>query len=239
MRKLTFVVLILVAIAAVSALWLSPPVRAASAPLGFGREVIVDHQRVGGEPSIAIDSQDRIYVAAPFGFSTTASFVWRSTDHGRSFHLVPVNASPFGKPAVTCVGGGDSALAVDSKNRLYFADLQGLTDVSNSVSSDQGGTWLSTCNAADAVGVDRPWIAAFGDPQAGGALYQTVDEVAQCTTGCGLGNVGNNIVEITRSQDGVTFTPLPAQQIEPDGIVSGMVTDSKGGVYIAHTGLVD
>src|SRR5207245_4554589 len=41
------------------------------------------------------------------------------------------------------------------------------------------------------------------------------------------------------SQDGVTFTPLPAQQIEPDGIVSGIVTDSNGGVYIAHTGLVD
>src|SRR6266852_3519478 len=241
MRKLTFVVLILVAIAAVSALWLSPPVRAASASLGFGREVIVDHQRVGGEPSIAIDSQDRIYVAAPFGFSTTASFVWRSTDHGHSFHLVPGNASPFGKPAVTCVGGGDSALAIDTKNRLYFADLQGLTDVSNSVSSDQGATWLTTCNAANAVGVDRQWLATFGDPQAGGALYQTVDQIGQCIGACepNLGEVGANIVEITRSQDGVTFSPLPAQQIEPDGIVSGMVTDSKGGVYIAHTGLVD
>src|SRR5262250_1346277 len=88
----------------------------------FGREVIVDHQRAAGEPSIAIDSQDRIYVSAPFGFSTTASFVWRSTDHGESFHLVPGNASPFGKPNVTCVGGGDSALAIDTQNRLYFAD---------------------------------------------------------------------------------------------------------------------
>ena len=151
MRKLTLVVLPLLTIAALLALRFSPPVSAASTPLGFGREVIVDHQRVTGEPSIAIDTQDRIYVAAPFGFSTTASYVWRSTDHGRSFHLVPGNASPFGKPAVTCVGGGDSALAVDTKNRLYFADLQGLTDVSNSVSSDQGATWLTTCNAANAV----------------------------------------------------------------------------------------
>lgn len=205
----------------------------------FGREVIVDHQRAAGEPSIAIDSQDRIYVSAPFGFSTTASFVWRSTDHGESFHLVPGNASPFGKPNVTCVGGGDSALAIDTQNRLYFADLQGLTDVSNSVSSDFGATWLSTCNAANDTGVDRPWIAAFGDPQSSGALYQTVDQVAQCTTSCGLGQVGNNIVEITRSQDGVTFTPLPAQQIEQDGIVSGIVTDANGGLYIAHTALVD
>jgi hypothetical protein len=207
----------------------------------FGREVIVDNQRVTGEPSLSIDGQDRIYVSTPYGFLTTASFVWRSTDHGTSFHLVPGNAPPVGKPLVTCVGGGDSGLAVDSVNRLYFVDLQGLTDVSNSVSSDQGSTWSTTCDAANGSGVDRPWIATFGNPQSGGALYQTVDQVGQCIGACvqNLGEVGSNIVEITRSQDGVTFSPIPAQQIEPDGIVSGIVTDSIGGVYIAHTALVD
>ena len=207
----------------------------------FGREVIVDNQRVTGEPSMTIDGQDRIYVSTPYGFLTTASFVWRSVDHGMSFHLVPGNAPPVGKPLVTCVGGGDSGLAVDAANRLYFVDLQGLTDVSNSVSADLGATWSTTCDAANDTGVDRPWIAAFGDPQAGGALYQTVDEVEQCIGVCqpNLGEVGSNIVEITRSQDGTTFTPLPAQQIELDGIVSGIVTDSSGGVYIAHTALVD
>jgi len=209
--------------------------------LAFGHEVIVDNQRITGEPSMSIDGQDRIYVSTPYGFLTTASFVWRSIDHGMSFHLVPGNAPPVGKPLVTCVGGGDSGLAVDAANRLYFVDLQGLTDVSNSVSSDDGATWQTTCDAANDSGVDRPWIAAFGDPQAGGALYQTVDQVEQCIGACqpNLGEVGSNIVEITRSQDGVTFTPLPAQQIEPDGIVSGIVTDSSGGVYIAHTALVD
>src|SRR4030081_3095415 len=159
--------------------WLAPAVNAGAASStvpGFGREVIVDHQRITGEPSISIDSKDRIYVSGPYGFSTTASFVWRSTDHGKTFHLVPGNVLPYGKPNVTCVGGGDSALAVDSKGRLYFADLQGLTDVSNSASSDQGATWLSTCNAANAAVVDRPWIAAFADPQSSGALYQTVDQ---------------------------------------------------------------
>src|SRR5947209_13550181 len=226
--------------ASTALLHFAPGVSAASNGLVFGREVIVDHQRVAGEPSISIDSQDRIYVAAPFGFSTTASFVWRSTDHGQSFHLVPGDLATFGKPT-TCIGGGDSALAVDTANRLYFADLQGLTNVSNSVSSDQGATWLTTCNATNDVGVDRPWIATFKDPQNGGALYQTVDQIGQCVGACeqSLGEVGANIVEITRSQDGVTFSPLPAQQIEPDGIVSGIVTDSQGGVYIAHTGLVD
>jgi hypothetical protein len=221
------------------ALGLTVPASAASQPL-FGREVIVDNQRITGEPSISIDGQDRIYVSTPYGFLTTASFVWRSTDHGMSFHLVPGNAPPVGKPLVTCPGGGDSGLAVDTKNRLYFVDLQGLTDVSNSVSSDRGASWLTTCNAANASGVDRPWITAFGDPQSGGALYQTVDEVGQCIGSClpDLGEVGSNIVELTRSQDGVTFKPLPAQQIEPDGIVSAIKTDANGGVYISHTALV-
>src|SRR5437868_4164853 len=219
---------------------LAPRAAASSKSLAFGREVIVDHQRAAGEPSIAVDGQDRIYVAAPFGFSTTASFVWRSVDHGQSFHLVPGDLATFGKPT-TCIGGGDSGFALDTVNRIYFTDLQGLTDVSNSVSSDQGATWLTTCNAANDAGVDRPWIAAFGDPQSGGALYQTVDEIEQCIGMCiqNMGQIGGNVVEITRSQDGVTFSPLPAQQIEPDGIVSGIVTDSNGGVYIAHTGLVD
>src|SRR5712691_1278244 len=95
-------------VVSISAFWLAPAASAASKAPAFGREVIVDHQRVAGEPSISIDSQDRIYVAAPCGFSTTASFVWRSTDHGRSFHLVPGDLATFGKPT-TCTGGGDSA----------------------------------------------------------------------------------------------------------------------------------
>jgi hypothetical protein len=225
---------------AMVALLLVAPASAASKGPLFGREVIVDNQRITGEPSISIDGQDRIYVSTPYGFLTTASFVWRSVDHGMSFHLVPGNAPPVGKPLVTCVGGGDSGLAVDSVNRLYFVDLQGLTDVSNSVSSDRGSTWSTTCDAANDTGVDRPWITAFGDPQSGGALYQTVDEVEQCIGSClpNLGEVGSNIVELTRSQDGVTFTPLPAQQIEPDGIVSAIKTDASGAVYISHTALV-
>jgi len=229
----------MVALTALVFVVLIRPANAGSKPL-FGREVIVDNQRITGEPSMSIDKQDRIYVSTPYGFLTTASFVWRSTDHGMSFHLVPGNAPPVGKPLVTCPGGGDSGLAVDTKNRLYFVDLQGLTDVSSSVSSNEGASWLTTCNAANDTGVDRPWIAAYGDPQSGGALYQTVDEVEQCIGSCipDLGEVGSNIVELTRSQDGVTFTPLPAQQIEPDGIVSAIKTDAHGGVYISHTALV-
>src|SRR5205807_9807164 len=175
-------------VASISLLRFAPGVSAASKGLVFGREVIVDHRRVAGEPSISIDSQDRIYVVAPFGFSTTASFVWRSTDHGQSFHLVPGNVSPFGKPA-TCTGGGDSALAVDTKDRLYFADLQGLTDISNSVSSDQGAHWHTNCNDANDTQLDRRWLTTFPDPPeppAPGTTYPPPNHICQCTTACGL-----------------------------------------------------
>jgi hypothetical protein len=82
-------------------LYFAPRVSAASKGPGFGREVVVDHQHVVGEPSISNDSEDRFYVAAPYGFSTTASFVWRTADHGQSFHFVPGDLSTFGKPT-TC-----------------------------------------------------------------------------------------------------------------------------------------
>src|SRR5207245_11159783 len=74
-------------VASISLVHFAPGVSAASKGPVFGRKVMVDHQRVAGEPSISIDWQDRIYLPAPFGFSTTASFVWRSPAHGQTFHL--------------------------------------------------------------------------------------------------------------------------------------------------------
>ncbi len=80
MLSATFVLALLAA--SLSVVWLAPAVNADGASPtvpGFGREVVVDHQRITGEPSISIDSKDRIYVSGPYGFSTTASFVWRSS----------------------------------------------------------------------------------------------------------------------------------------------------------------
>ena len=54
---------------------------AAGPGLAFGHAVVVDHQRVDGEPSLSISpalntsGHHDIYVSAPWGFSTTASFI--------------------------------------------------------------------------------------------------------------------------------------------------------------------
>jgi hypothetical protein len=217
----------------------------------FGHAVVVDHQRVSGEPSLSVSpalntrgSHD-IYVSAPYGFSTTASFIWKSEDGGQTFHLIGDEAPPAGKPALTCAGGGDSSIVNDPAGNLYFADLQGLTDVSASLSVDAGNTLVSTCNSANATAVDRPWLAVYGNPLAGGREYMTVDQTGQCDPdNCGLGQVGSNMLEVTQAAGAQalsqTFSPLPAQQIEPDGIVGGAVVDQRNGdLYIVHTGFTD
>src|SRR6266702_3962012 len=225
--------------------------RASSPGLAFGHAVVVDHQRADGEPSLSISptlntrGHHDTYVSAPFGFSTTASFIWKSEDGGQTFHLIGDEAPPIGKPALTCVGGGDSSIVNDNSGNLYFADLQGLTDVSDSVSVDGGNTFVTTCNSANDVGVDRPWLTTYGDPLSNGREYMTVDEIEQCDPDhCGLGQVGSNMLELTSASGAnaltQTFSPLPGQQVEPDGIVGGAVVDQRNGdLYIVHTAMTD
>jgi hypothetical protein len=223
----------------------------AATGLAFGHAVVVDHQRVTGEPSLSVSptlntrGHHDVYVSAPYGFSTTASFIWKSEDGGQTFHLVGDEAPPSGKPAMTCAGGGDSSIVNDNAGNLYFADLQGLTDVSGALSVDAGNTFVSTCNSANDSGVDRPWLAVYGNPLSGGREYMTVDETAQCDPdNCSLGQVGSNVLELTQASGAQaltqTFSPLPGQQVEPDGIVGGAVVNQQNGdLYLVHTAFTD
>lgn len=219
--------------------------------IAFGHSVVVDHQRVSGEPSLSISPTQNtsgnhdIYVSAPYGFSDTTSFIWKSEDGGQTFHLAGDEAPPEGKPAMTCAGGGDSSIVNDSSGNLYFADLQGLTDVSDSVSVDGGNTFVTTCNSANDTGVDRPWLATYGNPLSNGRVYMTVDDTEQCDPDtCGLGQTGANLLELASASgtDALAqkFSPMPGQQIEPDGIVGGAVVDQRNGdLYLVHTAYTD
>jgi hypothetical protein len=216
---------------------------AAAGPLAFSHAVVVDQQRPGFEPDVKVDGNGVVYSSVPFGFSTTQSFVWSSRDRANSYQLVPGNIGP-GKPS-TCVGGGDTDLFVDPGNALYFSDLQGLTNISNSVSTDGGAHWTTNCAGAPVNSPDdRMWFAGTGSTAAGNlTLYQDFDQVGTSPSG------GNQLVEEV-THDGTDFQPVVNPNptttnclgtavncvTDNEGISGNQVVDpSTGIVYIVHT----
>src|SRR4051794_8480014 len=138
-----------------------PKAAAAPGPITFSHHVPVDQQRPGNEPDVLVAPNGHVFSSEPFGFSTTESFIWSSKDKAKSFQMVPGTIQP-GKPA-TCAGGGDTDLVADAGNNLFFTDLQGLTNLSNSVSTNEGATWSTNCAAAPNTPVDRQWYAINGN----------------------------------------------------------------------------
>ena len=219
--------------------------RQADDTIGFSHAVVVDQQRPGFEPDVKVDGKGTIYTSVPFGFSTTQSFVWGSRDAGNSYQLTPGNLGP-GKPS-TCVGGGDTDLYLDSGNALYFSDLQGLTNISNSMSTDGGATWTTNCAGAPNTPDDRMWFAGTGSSAGDNlVLYQDYDATSTSASG------GNQLVE-TVSTDGTHFLPVVNTNTsaltgdctgaavqncvtDNEGISGNQVVDpTTGNVFIAHT----
>ena len=217
----------------------------ADGSIGFSHAVIVDQQRPGFEPDVKVDGKGTIYSSVPFGFSSTQSFVWASHDDGNSYQLTPGNIGP-GKPT-TCVGGGDTDLFVDPGNALYFSDLQGLTNISNSMSTDGGAHWNTNCLGAPNTPDDRMWFTGTGSAAGNNlVLYQDYDATNTSASG------GNQLVE-TVSTDGTHFLPVVNSNVsaltgdcagaaiqdcvtDNEGISGNQVVDpSTGNVFIAHT----
>jgi len=200
---------------------------AAASQLRFSHMVVVDEQRPGNEPDVKVNPSGQIFSSEPFGFSTTSSFLWRSGDHGRSYQLVPGNIGT-GKPN-TCAGGGDTDLYIDPSNALYFSDLQGLTNISNSVSTDGGKTFRTTCSGAPNSPVDRMWFAAKGNLKKGNLkLYQDYDQTG---TSASTDNPGGNQLVETVSTDGTTFLPVINTNVNGTdcaGTAINCVTDNEG-----------
>ena len=216
----------------------------ADAALGFSHAVIVDQQRPGFEPDVKVAPDGSVFTSVPFGFSTTQSFLWSSRDGGNSYQFVPGTVGP-GKPA-TCVGGGDTDLFVDSGNALYFSDLQGLTNISNSKSTDGGATFTTSCAGAPNAPDDRMWFTGTGSSSGGDLnLYQDYDAVNGA-----LPNAGNQLWRPSRT----TAPPSPRSSTPTsastgclgagaydcvtnnEGISGNQVVDpSTGNVFIAHT----
>src|SRR3954466_3148458 len=215
----------------------------------FATPTVVSNFHPGFEPDVAIDGTGQLYTSTPFGFSTTQSFIFRSNDGGQSFHMAEGNF--LGKPA-TCIGGGDTELQPDPvNNNLYFSDLQGLTNFSNSMSTDSGRTWQTSCSSVNGAGVDRQWIGVdtnghrtpVGAGSDLGRLYEDYDNVDQDTNEDN--ELGNQIV-MNESVDGVHYGSScvavglpcagpPAVISRDEGIPGNVLVDDNAGSPYLHT----
>lgn len=146
-----------------------PPADAAPmSTVRFAEPTMVDFSATSGEPFIRVDDQDRVFVSAPFGVSTTLSLLWKSVDGGRSFLSL---GTPGVRDAVTGPGGGDTHQDFDGRGRLYYVDLSAAC-VTAAVSLDGGETFppertssvvCASAENPEAATDDRQWVAGFGD----------------------------------------------------------------------------
>jgi hypothetical protein len=121
----------------------------------FGPSTAIDAQRTEGEPLDFITPNGTWWESGPWGTTTQNSFVHRSTDGGKSFHVVsPVQMRPDAGP-----GGGDTDIVVDDQGYAYFVDLEALVNLGTSVSNDNGNTWRKNPVAVQNAAVDRQWYA--------------------------------------------------------------------------------
>jgi len=198
-----------------------PRVVASSPPPTFGVPAVSGVQGYGFEQDVRLDTKGTVYTSAPDSLSSTTSFLWRSLDRGQTFKLVPAATQPNGK-LLSCPGGGDTELATDSANNLYFNDLT-LANFSTFRSSDQGRTLApQSCTSVLNGAVDRQWYAVDGDPTNGGSIFLAYDRVAQTNPAqCPNGTpAGNNQLVIDRSPLTSAAGATAGTQYGPSQIIS-------------------
>jgi hypothetical protein len=208
----------------------------AASAQSFSTPVAVDPTVNAGEPGINVDHSGRIFVNAPGGLPGP-SHVWRSTDGGATWTSTGpgnVGLNPSAPAANVTIGGGDSNVAVDAMNNLYFID-EWVGDASSAVSHDAGANWTGVPFGTVPV-QDRPWVAADPRPGHAGTVYSVAEQeptglwLSRAIPGLLPGAVYPlSLPEITNVQRGIV------------GVAAGgnIVTDMRGttrNVYAIFTG---
>src|SRR5919201_1752592 len=196
----------LVTLALLLAVALAAPA-ASAAPPTFGQPTISGIQGVGLEQDLRLDptNASRVYTSVPGSLSSDTSWIWHSTDGGKTFKWVVAATSKEGKPN-PCAGGGDTELAVDSVGNLYFNDLT-LVNFSTARSGDHGATFVCSNTGVPDTAVDRQWYAVDGNPTTGTGLdngaghniYLANDEIGPGAVQCPVSGVVNNVLAMYRS----------------------------------------
>jgi hypothetical protein len=136
----------------------------------FGVPRIVDPVHTYGEPDIKVAPNGTVYVSGPQGTGVQRSIWNASYDNGDSYRLVQDNKTGSAPPSATTPtkstmgpGGGDTEIAIDHNNNVYYADLYALACFTTAYSHDNGKTVQSTPLGCSSPGADRQWFAMF-DP---------------------------------------------------------------------------
>jgi len=221
----------LVAIVSLTLASAGSSVSAADALPTFGRPTIVGVQAGGNsEPGLRIDTRGRMYVTSP---TYPYSAVWRSLDGGATFKWLPAADAKTGRLAACRVKtGGDSEIATDTADRLYFSDrLAEEASPFNTAarSDDQGRTFRSSCNAVTSNSTDRPWYAVDGDPLGGGNIYLGI-AIVRGDTACSAAK-GHDQVALARS-------PVPGRSAEA-GVVFGPLVVATGPCAFGSLGTIE
>ncbi|HVL33663.1 MAG TPA: sialidase family protein, partial [Actinomycetota bacterium] len=117
----------------------------------------------GYEPGIQIDSVGTIYATAHKlsvvreEGTRLASYLWRSTDGGATFHNLTADIP------ITAMYALEGDLAVDGKDRLYFVDTWAADNHISRWSNRGSKLDFVRPAVASAEVDDRPWLAAHGD----------------------------------------------------------------------------
>lgn len=168
---------------------------------------------------LRIDTHGRTYVDSPVW---PYSAVWRSLDGGATFKWIPAAAARTGRlPTCQQPTGGDSEIATDPADRLYFSErLAAEASPYNTAarSDDQGATFRSICNAVTSDSTDRPRYAVDGDPLHGGSIYLALAIIG----GESAGTPGEKLDQLALAR-----SPVPGRESDA-GIVFGPLTIATG-----------
>jgi hypothetical protein len=189
----------------------------------------VDEDRRTGEPSLKVDDQGVVYVAAP---TDRMQALWKSTD-GVTFEYVDIEGTSDALGQAWSQGGsggGDAEVYVtpDGKD-VYFADLWGFC-MSVGASHDGGATWEVNPLSCDVpVGQDRQWLWA----QPGGHLWMVMNGASAQGLVSGLADPNAGALYVMHSIDGGR-TWIGRTAIPEDNCARGnVVVTEDGKVFVA------
>lgn len=208
----------------------------------FGPMTITGIEGFGFEPDLRT-SKGNVYISSPGTLSSGVSWLWRSLDAGKTFKWVPA-AVPMSGKLPTCVGGGDTELAIDSADHLYFNDLI-LANFATARSDDKGLSFTPpNCTSVASAPDDRQWYAVDGDPTSGGNLFLAYNVVASSPSVCGGVPDARNVLSLARSpapaapgsDAGVHFAPTQSiGAVCDEGIMgNNEVSPTTHHIFIVH-----